>query len=87
MNIQITQIKCNSCETIIPAANTNGAVRLNGTTIDFCATCAEKAVSFVAATFAMPQAPKPALQKVRLANGATVMLPTSAPLPQGATVL
>jgi hypothetical protein len=37
--------------------------------VDFCATCAEKAVSFVATTFAMPQAPKPAVQKVRLANG------------------
>jgi hypothetical protein len=87
MNIQITQTKCNSCETIIPVAGANGAVRLVGTTIDFCATCAEKAVSFVAATFTMPAAQKPGLQKVRLANGATVMLPSTATLPQGATVV
>lgn len=87
MNIQITQIKCNSCANIIPEAGQNGAVRLAGTTIDFCTQCAEKAVSFVAGTFTMPSAPKPAVQKVRLANGATVMLPTSAPLPQGATVI
>jgi hypothetical protein len=87
MNIQIIQIKCNSCQAIIPQAGVNGAVRLSGTTIDFCATCAEKAVSFVAAIFAMPSSPKSATQKVRLANGATVMLPTTAPLPQGATVV
>jgi hypothetical protein len=87
MNIQITQIKCNSCQATILEAGANGAVRLAGTTIDFCATCAEKAVSFVAATFTMPTAPKPSTQKVRLANGATVMLPASAPLPQGATVV
>ena len=72
---------------MIPAPNANGAVRLNGTTIDFCPECAEKAVSFVAATFTMPSAPKPAVQKVRLANGTTVMLPISAPLPQGASVI
>lgn len=93
MNVQITQTKCNSCETIIPAAGANGAVRLVGTTIDFCATCAEKAVSFVAATFTMPQpnggpgANRPGIQKVRLANGATVMLPATAPLPQGAALV
>lgn len=87
MNIQITQTQCNSCKTMIPAPNANGAVRLNGTTIDFCPECAEKAVSFVAATFTMPSAPKPAVQKVRLANGTTVMLPISAPLPQGASVI
>lgn len=87
MNIQITQTKCNSCEAIIPAAGANGAIRLAGTSIDFCAACAEKAVSFVAVTFTMPSASKPGMQKVRLANGATVMLPFSAPLPQGATVL
>jgi hypothetical protein len=87
MNIQITQIKCNSCGNIIPSAGANGAVRLNGTAIDFCATCSEKAVSFVATTFQMPQAPRPAMQKVRLANGQTVLLPTNQPLPQGATVV
>lgn len=87
MNIQITQTKCNSCEAIIPTAGVNGAVRLAGTTIDFCATCAEKAVSFVAVTFTMPSVTKPGLQKVRLANGATVMLPATAPLPQGATAI
>lgn len=87
MNIQITQTKCNSCESIIPAAGTNGAVRLIGTTIDFCATCAEKAVSFVAVTFTMPVVSKPGMQKVRLANGATVMLPATAPLPQGAAAV
>ena len=70
MNIQITQTQCNSCKSIIPAPNANGAVRLAGTTIDFCAQCAEKAVSFVATSFTMPAAPKPALQRVRLANGA-----------------
>jgi hypothetical protein len=86
MNIQITQIKCNSCGNVIPTANTGGAVRLNGTTIDFCATCSEKAVSFVAATFTMPK-PQTGMQKVRLQNGQTVMLPASAPLPQGATVV
>jgi hypothetical protein len=87
MNIQITQIKCNSCQAIIPTVGANGAVRLAGTQIDFCPECAEKAVSFVATTFTMPAAPKPAAQKVRLANGTTVMLPTSAPLPQGATLV
>ena len=87
MNIQITQIKCNACQGIIPVAGANGAVRLNGTTIDFCASCAEKAVSFVAATFTMPQPARSAMQKVRLANGQTVMLPASAPLPQGAVVV
>jgi hypothetical protein len=87
MNIQIIQTQCNSCKSAIPTPNANGAVRLNGTTIDFCAQCAEKAVSFVATTFTMPAAPKPALQKVRLANGSTVMLPAAAPLPAGATVL
>jgi hypothetical protein len=87
MNIQITQIKCNSCPAIIPTAGQNGAVRLAGTTIDFCPECSEKAVSFLATTFTMPSAPKPAVQKVRLANGTTVMLPTGAPLPQGAIVI
>lgn len=87
MNIQITQIKCNSCAAVIPSAGQNGAVRLTGTTIDFCASCAEKAVSFVAQTFTMPQPAKPAMQKVRLANGQTVMMPASAPLPQGATIV
>ena len=87
MNIQITQTQCNSCKAMISAPNANGAVRLNGTTIDFCPECAEKAVSFVAATFTMPSAPKPAVQKVRLANGTTVMLPLGAPLPQGASVV
>jgi len=87
MNIQITQIKCNSCQTVIPEAGASGAVRLTGTTIDFCAQCAEKAVSFIATTFTMPATPKPAVQKVRLASGATVMLPANAPLPQGATVI
>ncbi len=85
MNIQITQIKCNSCQTVIPVAGQSGAVRLPGTTIDFCAECAEKAVSFVAQNFTLP---KPAaMQKVRLANGQTVMMPASAPLPPGATVV
>jgi hypothetical protein len=87
MNIQITQIKCNSCSTIIPAAGQNGAVRLPGTSIDFCPQCAEKAVSFIVTTFTMPTPPKPAVQKVRLANGNTVMLPAGASLPQGATVI
>jgi hypothetical protein len=87
MNIQITQTQCNSCKSIIPTPNANGAVRLAGTTIDFCAQCAEKAVSFVATTFTMPTAPRPALQKVRLANGAVTMLPINAPLPQGAIVV
>jgi hypothetical protein len=87
MNIQITQTKCNSCQAIISTAGANGAVRLVGTTIDFCPTCAEKAVSFVAATFTMPAIPKPSMQKVRLANGTTVMLPVSAPLPSGATIV
>jgi hypothetical protein len=87
MNIQITQTQCNSCKSIIPAPNANGAVRLAGTTIDFCAQCAEKAVSFVATSFTMPAAPKPALQRVRLANGAVTMLPINAPLPQGATLV
>ena len=87
MNIQITQIKCNSCGAIISQAGAGGAVRLTGTTIDFYSSCAEKAVSFVAATFAMPSAPKTTMQKVRLANGATVMLPASAPLPQGAAIV
>jgi hypothetical protein len=86
MNIQITQIKCNSCGSIIPSVGANGAVRLNGTTIDFCTTCSEKAVSFVAQTFTMPK-PQGAMQKVRLQNGQTVMLPASAPLPQGATIV
>lgn len=87
MNIQITQTQCNSCKAIIPTPNEGGAVRLNGTTIDFCVQCAEKAVSFVAATFTMPQAPKPSTHRVRLANGSMVMLPASAPLPPGATVV
>ena len=87
MNIQITQTKCNSCQAIIPVAGANGAVRLAGTTIDFCTTCAEKAVSFVAATFTMPAVSKPGMQKIRLANGATVMLPATAPLPQGAALV
>ena len=87
MNTQITQVKCNSCQAVIPQAGANGAVRLTGTTIDFCTQCAEKAVSFVATTFTMPAAAKPNVQKVRLANGATVMLPIGAALPQGATVV
>jgi hypothetical protein len=87
MNIQITQTQCNSCKAMIPAPNANGAVRLSGTTIDFCPECAEKAVSFVATTFTMPSAPRPSVQKVRLANGTTVMLPAGAPLPQGAAVV
>lgn len=85
MNIQITQIKCNSCGGIIPSAGTSGAIRLNGTTIDFCADCAEKAVSFVAQTFTMPQAA--AMRKVKLASGQTAMLPAAAPLPAGAMVV
>jgi hypothetical protein len=44
-------------------------------------------VSFVAATFTMPAAARPALQKVRLANGAVTMIPINAPLPQGATIV
>jgi hypothetical protein len=83
MNVQITQTQCNSCKTIIPTPNAGGAVRLAGTTIDFCAQCAEKAVSFVATTFSLPAT----LQKVRLANGVVTMLPINAPLPQGASVV
>lgn len=87
MNIQITQIQCNACAAIIPAANQNGAVRLAGTMIDFCATCAQKDVAFLATTFQLPAPAKPAMQKVKLANGQTVMMPASAPLLPGASVV
>ena len=87
MNIQITEIKCNSCSAAIPQANANGAVRLNGTTIDFCPDCAEKAVSFLATTFTMPTPSATGMKKVKLATGQTVMMPAAAPLPQGAAVV
>ena len=86
MIIQLQQTKCNCCQAIIPNAGAEGAVRLAGTTVDFCVTCAEKSVSDAAKTFT-PQ-PKPGgMQKVRMANGQTVMLPVAAPLPNGAIVV
>lgn len=68
MNVTIQQIKCNSCESVIPQANTNGAIRLAGTVIDFCEACASKTVSVAAATFKMP--PKPLVLMIKVGNGA-----------------
>jgi hypothetical protein len=87
MNILIPQVQCNSCQAVIPASGQNGAVRLPGTAIDFCAECSEKAVSFVAATFKMPTGTGEMAQRVKLANGRTVLLPKAAELPPGATVV
>lgn len=59
MNVTVTQtqVECNSCKSVIQAANADGAVRLAGTTIDFCAKCAAGTVTEAAKNFSLPQPP------------------------------
>lgn len=78
--VQIT--KCNGCEALILSPNQNGALRLAGTTIDFCSSCAEKTIAEVSVKFQMPR--KPFMLQAKNANGQAV---TPLPVENGVAYL